>query len=79
MASNTPFGKIGDYPVYGYNCRQVSETSMTVFPSYYPANHAADDVSLGGYGIFRVDGNKYCIKPGDGFIRAGNYRLVFTW
>lgn len=78
-ASNTSSGRSNSYPTYGYCNRQVSETSMSSGPIYYPANHASTSTPIGGNGMFRVNGSDYYLKPGDGFIRAGDYRLVFTW
>lgn len=77
--SNIPCAMQSGYPVYGYANRQTNETTTSAMGIYYPANNTGTDDSLGGNGIFRVDGTKYYLKPGDGFIRGGNYRLVFTW
>lgn len=79
FASNMPFGEQSSYPLYGYTSRQNSETVCSISYIYYPANNTGTSISIGGTGIFRVDGSNYYLKPSDGYIRAGNYRLVFTW
>ena len=78
VCSNTPCAMQGGYPSYGFSNRQQSETTVSATSIYYPANNTDASGSLGG-NVFRVDGTKYYLKPGDGFIRGGNYRLVFTW
>lgn len=79
VASNTPFAKQNSYPIYGYAHRQTTETVTQITYIYYPANNTDTSTSLGGNGMFRTDGSKYYIKPADGFVRAGNYKLIFTW
>ena len=80
-AQNTPISQqtATKYPQYGYANRQATETSGSQTPVYYPANYTGTSTSLGGYGAFRVNGSKYLLKPSDGYIRNGNYRLIFTW
>lgn len=79
ICSNTPISMQSNYPVYGIANRKTSEANMTTTGIFYPANKTDTSESLGGNGIFRVNGSKYYLKPGDGYIRGGNYRLVFTW
>lgn len=79
VATNTAFAKSSSYPVYGYAHRQAAETTNQNTNIFYPANNTGTSESLGGNGIFRVNGSKYYIKPGDGYIRNGTYTLVFTW
>lgn len=79
VASNNPYGMENGYPVYGYSNRQTSESRNISVGMFYPANNTETSTNLGGYGAFRVDGNKYYLKPHDGFIRAGKYRLLFVW
>lgn len=79
MVQNTPMLMNGSYPVYGVCNRQINETTMNVGQISYPANNTGTDTGLGGNGIFRVDGSNYYLKPGDGFIRNGNFRLILTW
>lgn len=81
IASNTPFGYSGGssgFPIYGLSQRQNSSAHLAQ-AIFYPPNNTGTSTSLGGLGIFRVSGNKYYIQPGDGYLRAGNYRLTFTW
>ena len=81
VASNTAFANskgTGGYPIYGYSHRQ-SSGSNAVNAIFYPANNTGTSDTLGGLGAFRVSGSKYYIKPSDGYVRAGNYRLIFTW
>lgn len=79
FACNIPKGYNGVYPVYGLNNRMQTETIISNAPCYYPANNTGTNTNLGGYGTFRVSGEKYYLQPGDGFIAAGTYRLTFTW
>lgn len=79
VASNTPYGMISGYPCYGYSHRQTSETACPFATIFYPPNYTGQDSSLGGYAQFRLDGSNYYIRPSDGFVRAGSYRLIFTW
>lgn len=81
MASNTPFANsngTSGYPIYGYSHRQ-SGSSNSVNAIFYPPNNTGTSTSLGGLGAFRVNGSKYYLQPSDGYVRAGNYRLIFTW
>ena len=81
MAANTAFANstgTNGYPIYGVANRQQS-SSNGVQAVFYPANNTGTSDGLGGLGIFRVSGSKYYLKPSDGYIRAGNYRLIFTW
>ena len=79
VAFNTPYAYINDLPVYGYNHRQASETLNQYASMFYPANNTDATCSLGGYGMFRLAGSDYYVMAGDGFIRGGNYTIVFTW
>lgn len=81
MATNTPFANsngTSGYPIYGYSHRQ-SSSSNSVNAIFYPPNNTGTSTSLGGLGAFRVSGSKYYLQPSDGYVRAGNYRLIFTW
>lgn len=79
FAGNTPVGKINQYPVYGYAGRVQSETSISITPIYYKPFDTTTDVGLGGAGRFRYSGGKFYIRPGDGFVDPGTYRLMFAW
>ncbi|MBR5616942.1 MAG: hypothetical protein IKW50_02035 [Oscillospiraceae bacterium] len=81
IASNTPIGYSGGtsgYPIYGIANRQVSSYHQAQ-PIYYQPGYTGTSTDLGGLGAFRVSGTKYYVQPGDGYLRAGNYRLIFTW
>ncbi len=78
-ASNVPVGNYSNKTIYGYANRHQTETNTAMGQIYYPANHTVAEPHGGAFGQFRVDGNKYYIMPGDGFIGAGTYRLTFTW
>lgn len=78
MATNIPIAYAGNYPAYGLANRQTS-SSLANQPIYYPANYTGTSTSLGGCGTFRVDGSKYYVKAGDGYVKNGTYRLIFTW
>jgi hypothetical protein len=79
IASNTPFGYNGSYPSYGLSCRLSSETACQADHIYYPPNYTKWDTGIGGKGQFTIEGNDYWFRPSDGFIKAGTYRLTFTW
>lgn len=78
VASNTHIAMQGSYPVYGLIQKQSGETSNNFGAIYYPPNKTDTSTTLGS-GMFRLDGSKYYFKPWDGYVRAGNYRLTFTW
>lgn len=77
-ALNTNYAIMNGYPIYGTWGRQQSEAVHSIYPMYYAANNIIMNNSIGG-ALFRVDGAKYYFMPSDGFIRAGTYRLTFTW
>lgn len=79
IASNTPWGYNGSYPSYGFSGRESSTTACQADHVYYPANNTNWNLGIGGKGAFCVEGDQYWIKPTDGFIAAGTYRLTFTW
>ena len=79
FAGNTPVGKINQYPVYGYAGRVQSETKLSITPIYYKPFDTTTDEGLGGAGRFRYSGGKFYIRPSDGFIDTGTYRLMFAW
>jgi hypothetical protein len=80
VASNHQIGQQGNYPVYGTSVRQASTTTVTQPQQiYYPPNKTDTNTSLGGGGVFRLDGSNYYSRPTDGYFRAGTYRLTFTW
>ena len=78
-ASNVPMGNYGGRTIYGMADRHQNETTTAPGLVYYPANHTVAEAHAGAFGQFRLNGNKYYIMPGDGFIGAGTYRLIFTW
>jgi hypothetical protein len=79
IVGNKSVGYSGTYPVYGIANRLSTETAMMANSIFYPANKTDTGISLGGIGMFRLDGNKYYLRPGDGYISQGAYRLTFTW
>ena len=64
---------------YGLANRQAKETTLQQAAMFYPANNTGTSMSLGGYAMFRVNGSKYYVKPADGYVRSGTYKLIFTW
>lgn len=71
----------GGYDIFGVCNRHQSEsgTAATAIPT--PANNTevmTQPLSVFA-GLFYLEDKKYYMKPGDGFIRAGTYRLTFTW
>jgi hypothetical protein len=67
------------YGVYGVGNKQTGEAVFSLLATVYPANNTDRTFSQGGGPPFRIDGNKYYIRPCDGSIRAGTYRLTFSW
>lgn len=79
IVCNKAFGRNGSYSTYGSANREASESAIQQGFIYYPANYNSTDTGIGGHAIFRVDGDSYYLKPGDGFIKAGTYKLTFAW
>lgn len=81
VAMNNQIAKAGSSgtPVYGYGCRNTNETTLQTGNIFYPANSTTTSTSLGGYGQFRLNGSEYYLRPHDGYIRAGTYRIIFSW
>ena len=79
IASNSPWGYSGSYPAYGLSCIVSSETACQTNHIYYAPNNTSTSTTLGGQGMFRIDGNKYYFRPGSYFVRSGTYRLSFVW
>lgn len=79
IATNNPIGIHYENPVYGATSRQPNAEWMQWLPLMYPANYTGTSDSLGGYGTFRFYNNSYYLRPADGCIPAGNYRLTFVW
>lgn len=80
IASNTStnVATANKYPVYGVFAKQSNETNTSFEATYYPANKTDTSLTLGN-SAFRIDNTKYYIHPSDGYVRAGNYKLIFTW
>ena len=78
-AGNNPIAMANGYPVYGYASRNVTEAKLQTGSIFYPANSTTTSTSLDGFGQFRLSGNEFYLKPSDGFIREGTYRILFTW
>lgn len=80
FCGNRFIGKYSTYDVYGGAHREGNETSNTFHVICAPANSTSSTLILSStFGQFRLDGNKYYLQPGDGYVKAGNYRLTFTW
>lgn len=75
---NNQIGAHGDQPVYGIASRMTAETATSTSPILTPANNT-ERASFSGMGSFLVEDGCYYIRPGDGFIAAGDWRLVFNW
>ena len=67
-----------NYPVYGVGLRQNNATNIAHLPIYYPANKTDTSTSLGG-AQFRITDGKYYFRPGDGYLGASIYKLIFSW
>lgn len=76
--SNGQLGAQNSYPVYGAFVRNTAEKTIQFHFVYYPANKTDTDTSIGG-AQFRISGSKYYLRPADGYLGAGTYRLTFTW
>lgn len=80
IVGNTVIGYSGSTVLaYGMSNRTGSATSTSAHLIYYPANKTDTSTSLGGSGMFRLNGDKYYLRPGDGYVYPGTYRLTFTW
>lgn len=79
FCGNRFLGKNGTYDVYGTGHREFS-TGNSFNMICAPANSTSSTlVTSSAFGQFRLDGNKYYLQPGDGYVKVGNYRLTFTW
>lgn len=65
--------------MYGYANRMTGETITSAGYIFAPANNASRTVVDGCLGQFLLEGDKYYLRPENGGIAAGTYRLVFTW
>ena len=79
IVGNVPIGYSDVYPVYGMADRVIRETTVQKQDIYYPANKTDTGTGLGGFGMFRINGKNYYIRPGDGFVTPGTWKLIFTW
>lgn len=67
-------------PVYGTGQREQSENNCTYHIIAAPANSTSSTLAYSGaYGQFYISNGKYYIIPGDGYIKAGTYKLTFSW
>jgi hypothetical protein len=80
ILSNTEVASQSGNLLYGVAMRQGTETATTIGRVTCPANNTGKNITGNvAYFILDKDNKKYYIKPGDGFIRSGNYRLTFSW
>lgn len=79
IVGNSILGYYNTYETYGISTRTNKETSISANAVFYPANKTDTSTSLGGTCMFRLNGNNYYIRPGDGYVYPGTYRLTFTW
>ena len=80
VASNHKFTYNTSQSAYGYGNRMQSETNTAVGHIQHPANDNGSSADVTAeMGRFKISGNKYYLKPGDGFICAGTYTLRFMW
>lgn len=77
--SNTAFAVHGDIQMYGIALRQGTETATTLGRVSCPANNTEENITGGNIGWFILNGRNYYVKPSDGFMRSGTYRLTFSW
>ena len=76
---NNQIGAHRDQPVYGIASRMTSETATSSGLMLSPANNTERADAATGMGEFQVQDGAYYIRPGDGFIAACDWRLVFNW
>lgn len=79
MATNKLIGYWDGKATYGYGNRNQSETNYSTNQMVFPANNTTRGTVYPTFGAFLVENGKYYICPGDGYIKAGKYRLTFTW
>lgn len=77
--SNTAVAVHSGNPIYGIAVRQGNDTATTIARVTCPANNTDVDIANSNVAWFRLDGRKYYIRPADGFVRSGTYRLTFSW
>lgn len=79
FVGNRKIGIVDANTVYGTGSRETKETLYGFHYIPYPANSTNTNSVAGAYGQFRLTSGKYYLTPGDGYIKAGTYRLTFTW
>lgn len=80
FCGNKKIGTYQTYTQYGLCHRHNSETVTAAGFIVLPANNTSpDNLTNNAMGLFYISGNKYYLRPGDGFISAGTYRLTFNW
>ena len=79
MAFNKTIGNFNGTTLYGVSNREYSATNMSFNGITLPANNTESIEDNASFGGFKVSDGKYYVRPGDGYIRAGNYKLTFTW
>jgi hypothetical protein len=77
--SNTVFAVQGDVQMYGMALRQGSETGTTLGRVSCPANNEEENIAGSNIGWFILNDRNYYVKPADGFMRSGTYKLTFSW
>lgn len=76
---NNQIGTHSAGPIYGIGNRKTSETVTSSGSIFAPANNSVKSAVSGSFATFAVVDGKYYIEPGNGFINAGKWRLVFVW
>ena len=79
IATNNQQGTHSGRAIYALTSRQPAEATMHYQASPYPANYTGTTDSLGSYSTFRFANNSYYLRPADGYVAAGHYRLTFVW
>jgi hypothetical protein len=77
--SNTVFAVQGDIQMYGMALRQGTETGTTLGRVSCPANNTDENIAGSNIGWFIWNDRNYYVKPADGFMRSGTYKLTFSW
>lgn len=79
IAMNKVIGNYNGVDIYGTSVRRYSATNSAFNGNTRPANNTDSSEDNLTFGNFKIIDGKYYVRPGDGYIDAGTYRLTFTW
>lgn len=79
IVTNKVIGNYNGTNLYGVSSRRYSATNTAFNGNTRPANNTDSSEDNATFGNFRIADGKYYVRPGDGYIDAGTYKLTFAW